>query len=122
VDDTKVVVWGLPSRLAADPLMNPDPVKVTVVFGDPTVAEVGEMLLSKGTGLDDDAPPLAGWFPQPASESRAQIVRRALAINRCLRFVFKSILGLFLGLVECYRALYLHRGHSYRGAGLRPIM
>jgi len=92
--------------------MNPDPVKVTVVFGDPTVAEVGEMPLNNGWGLDDDVPPLELIPPQPASKSREQITRRAPAAKKCLRFVFKSILGLFLGLVECYRALYLQRGHS----------
>ena len=52
VDDTKLVVWALPSRLATDDLMNPEPIKVTDVSGDPTVADVGEMLLNEGRGLD----------------------------------------------------------------------
>jgi hypothetical protein len=52
VDDTKLVVWALPSRLATDDLMNPEPIKVTDVSGDPTVADVGEMLLNDGSGLD----------------------------------------------------------------------
>jgi hypothetical protein len=76
--------------------MNPDPVNVTVVFGDPTVAEVGEMLLNKGRGLDDDVPPLELIPPQPASKSREPITRRAPTANKCLRFVFKIIWGLFL--------------------------
>jgi len=48
VDDKKVVVCGFPSKFAVDPWMNPEPVNVRDVPGDPTATELGEMLLSDG--------------------------------------------------------------------------
>lgn len=70
LDDTKFVVWGLPSRLTDDPLMNPEPVKLTSVSGDPTVAEVGEMLLNDGIGLDSGVVDVFELEPPPAHPTR----------------------------------------------------
>jgi hypothetical protein len=70
VDDTKLVVWGLPSRLAADPLMNPEPINVIDVSGDPTMAEVGEMLLNDGKGLDGGVVDVVEVEPPPAHPTR----------------------------------------------------
>jgi hypothetical protein len=45
--------------------MNPEPIKVTDVSGDPTVADVGEMLLNEGRGLDGVVDPTLELEPPP---------------------------------------------------------
>jgi hypothetical protein len=50
--------------------MNPEPVKVTGVSGDPTVAEVGEMLLNDGRGLDGGVVDVLELEPPPPHPTR----------------------------------------------------
>jgi hypothetical protein len=76
VDDAKLVVWDLPSRLTDDPLMNPEPVKVTGVFGDPTAAEIGEMLLNDGRGFEDDTVDVLGLPTPPLAAQPMSDVKR----------------------------------------------
>lgn len=67
-DDTKLVVCGLPSTLAVDPWMNPEPIKVMGVSGDPTIAEGGEMPVNEGRGLDGGV--VVVLEPPPAHPTR----------------------------------------------------
>lgn len=90
VDDTRLVVSVLPSRLAKDDWMKPVPVKVMTVSGEPTAAEIGEMLLNDGSGFDGgvvDVPLEPGPVPpQPVSESTAPMVSIVTRAPGCLNF------------------------------------
>lgn len=48
LDETRLAVKRFPSKLTVDALLNPDPVRVSVVSADPTGALAGETLLREG--------------------------------------------------------------------------
>jgi hypothetical protein len=52
VEDTKLDVRFLPSKLTVEVLAKPDPVIFRVVAGDPAETAVGVILASEGTGFE----------------------------------------------------------------------